>query len=68
MFAIRCPHCRASCELEMPEGACLPFAHCPNCERAIVPLPNDCCVFCSYGETPCPIGHRHSASSTPGAN
>ncbi len=51
---LTCPHCgRASTEM-MPTNACQFFFQCPHCREMLRPKPGDCCVFCSYGDTPCP--------------
>jgi len=34
---------------------CLPVSlHCGYCGVTLRPRPGDCCVFCSYGNVPCP--------------
>ena len=38
----------------MPLDACLYFHPCPGCGVVMRPRPGDCCVFCSYGDAPCP--------------
>jgi hypothetical protein len=38
----------------MPTDACQYFYDCRHCGAVLKPLPGDCCVFCSYGDTPCP--------------
>ena len=38
----------------MPTNACLFFYDCPGCGRLLKPRPGDCCVFCSFGDVPCP--------------
>ncbi len=38
----------------MPEDACLWFFDCPGCGTMLKPKVGDCCVFCSYGDVPCP--------------
>jgi hypothetical protein len=38
----------------MPTDACQWFYECTNCHTLLKPLPGDCCVFCSYGDVPCP--------------
>jgi hypothetical protein len=51
---ITCPLC-ARRELEaMPTDACLFFYECKGCGALLRPKPGDCCVFCSYGDAPCP--------------
>lgn len=38
----------------MPTDACRYFYDCKGCEVILKPKPGDCCVFCSYGDIPCP--------------
>ncbi len=38
----------------MPTDACQWFYECKGCGALLRPKPGDCCVFCSYGDTPCP--------------
>lgn len=38
----------------MPENACQRFYLCTGCGETLKPKPGDCCVFCSYADTPCP--------------
>ena len=54
---IRCPHCKKEEELDMPEDRCIPFAACKSCGKLIEAKGDDgkCCVFCKYGDTPCPM-------------
>ncbi|HBX66804.1 MAG: hypothetical protein CL670_01925 [Balneola sp.] len=51
---IICPKCRTSSMEEMPTNSCQYFWECPSCEEIIKPDKGDCCVFCSYGDNPCP--------------
>lgn len=51
---LTCPACRNSAEESMPTDACLFFWDCPACGALIRPLSGHCCVFCSYGNVPCP--------------
>ena len=51
---LRCPHCRRIALERMPTNACLYFYDCASCGTALKPLAGDCCVFCSYGDVPCP--------------
>ncbi len=52
--AFTCPECGAIETVEMPEDQCVIFRQCATCEAGIRPKKGDCCVFCSYGDTPCP--------------
>jgi hypothetical protein len=38
----------------MAEDSCQYLYDCPSCGALIKPAPGDCCVFCSYGDVPCP--------------
>lgn len=51
---ITCPKCGFSKQETMPSASCQFFYRCTNCEATLRPLPGDCCVYCSYGSTPCP--------------
>ncbi|HXK58247.1 MAG TPA: GDCCVxC domain-containing (seleno)protein [Gammaproteobacteria bacterium] len=51
---ITCPHCGVSRDESMPIDACQWFYECTGCGELLRPLPGDCCVFCSFGTTPCP--------------
>jgi hypothetical protein len=51
---LTCPVCRAQTQLTMPVDACLYFFDCPSCSAQLKPKQGDCCVFCSYGDVPCP--------------
>ncbi len=55
---LTCPACGEAREKVMPENACVYFFECPACSVVIRPKPGDCCVFCSYGDTPCPPVQR----------
>ena len=51
---LTCPACGARATETMPTDACQYFYDCPACAAVLKPKPGDCCVFCSYGDTPCP--------------
>jgi hypothetical protein len=38
----------------MPQDACQWFYECSHCHELLKPRAGDCCVFCSYGDVPCP--------------
>jgi len=42
----------------MPTDACFFFFDCAGCRAVLRPRPGDCCVFCSFGDTPCPPVQR----------
>lgn len=51
---IRCPNCGHEQAEEMPTDSCLIRYTCTSCETVLRPKAGDCCVFCSYADTPCP--------------
>ena len=51
---LTCPECGARHRQEMPTDACIWFFDCPSCSTLLKPKEGDCCVFCSYGDVPCP--------------
>ena len=51
---LTCPHCGFEATETMPTDACQFFYDCRGCGRLLKPLKGDCCVFCSYGDRPCP--------------
>ncbi|MGQ9864315.1 MAG: GDCCVxC domain-containing (seleno)protein [Bacteroidia bacterium] len=51
---LTCPICQHKETLTMPTEACVYFYTCPKCHTLIRPKKEDCCVFCSYGQFPCP--------------
>jgi hypothetical protein len=38
----------------MPTDRCVVAYECPSCARTLRPKADDCCVFCSYANRPCP--------------
>ena len=62
---LSCPRCGHRTRERMPTDACLFFHDCPGCGARLKPKPGDCCVFCSYGDTPCPPVQRHRACCLP---
>ncbi|MGI8747187.1 MAG: GDCCVxC domain-containing (seleno)protein [Deinococcus sp.] len=52
--SLTCPACAHAQRAEMPQDACVFFYACDCCGKLHKPRPGDCCVFCSYGDAPCP--------------
>jgi hypothetical protein len=65
--AITCPACGHSSIETMPTDACLYFYTCKHCGLAMKPKHGDCCVFCSYGDTPCPPIQEERSGSGQGS-
>jgi hypothetical protein len=51
---LTCPACGTRTTEIMPLDACQYFYECSACGALLKPRPGDCCVFCSYGDAPCP--------------
>jgi len=51
---LRCPHCNATEMVEMPEYASQQYHRCQQCKQLIQAPSDACCVFCAYGDMPCP--------------
>ena len=51
---LTCPKCGFAETLEVPTDQCVVLHKCNNCQVILQPEKGDCCVFCSYGDVPCP--------------
>ncbi len=51
---LTCPECGHAKTETMPTDSCVYFYECAGCKTLLKPKPGDCCVFCSYGDVPCP--------------
>ena len=51
---ITCPFCGHQKTETMPIDSCQFLYACEACGRVVRPKEGDCCVFCSYGDVPCP--------------
>ena len=51
---VDCPHCGHSARETMPTTFCQFFYECTSCHELLNAKEGDCCVFCSYGNVPCP--------------
>jgi hypothetical protein len=61
---ITCPSCGHSALESMPQDACLFFYQCRSCGVVLKPKAGDCCVFCSYGDAPCPSRRSQGGQSS----
>lgn len=52
--SVTCPACGHVSVEAMPTDRCVFFFDCRGCGAVLRPKPGDCCVFCSYGDRPCP--------------
>ncbi len=60
---LTCPKCNYEQKGEIPTTACVSFYVCDNCKETIKPIGEDCCVFCSYADKPCPLKKKDSNCS-----
>jgi len=60
---ITCPQCGHARLETMPTDACRFFYECEGCQARLKPLAGDCCVFCSFGDVPCPPIQAEKGSS-----
>jgi len=51
---LTCPLCGHVKTETMPTDACQWYYECEQCKALLKPKPGDCCVFCTYGDVPCP--------------
>ena len=51
---LTCPNCGHKEIKKMPLDYCEFFWQCPSCKNVVTPKKGDCCVYCSYGNVPCP--------------
>ena len=64
---ITCPNCGHRRTETMPMDACQFFYDCRGCGARMKPKPGDCCVFCSFGDVPCPPVQQGRANGEPTA-
>jgi hypothetical protein len=62
---ITCPVCGHQRTESMPTDACQYFYECHHCKALMKPNAGDCCVFCSFGDEPCPPIQEARASGRP---
>jgi hypothetical protein len=51
---LTCPECGFQKSETMPVDSCQIFYLCSGCGIKLKAKSGDCCVFCSYGDAPCP--------------
>ena len=64
---ITCPNCGSAKVETMPTDACQYFYNCASCGVRLKPTAGDCCVFCSYGDLPCPPVQEAREKNEPSA-
>lgn len=64
---LTCPSCGGVSTETMPTDFCQYFYDCRHCAAVLRAKPGDCCVFCSYADTPCPpIQEARATGAAPG--
>src|SRR5271168_802925 len=61
---LTCPVCGHEASEMMPTDSCQYFYKCAVCKPLLKPNAGDCCVFCSYGDVPCPPIQEARASGS----
>lgn len=65
---ITCPSCAHRRTEAMPTDACLYYYVCEGCGQLLRPKRGNCCVFCSFGDVPCPPVQSSGRSGCCGAD
>lgn len=60
---LTCPECGFQKKEDMPQDSCTYFYECTKCHVQLKPKSGDCCVFCSYGDVPCPPKQKECGCS-----
>jgi len=58
---LTCPKCGHKQQASIPMTSCVPFYLCDGCKQTIQAAGDDCCVFCSYADRPCPLKSKGGA-------
>jgi len=64
---LTCPECDHKQEGTIPTTSCVPFYACDGCKKTIRAAGEDCCVFCSYADKPCPISNKKKGGCADGS-
>jgi hypothetical protein len=59
---LTCPECGHAEKLSMPTDYCQFFHECAGCGALLKAKEGTCCIFCSYGDVPCPPVQREKIS------
>ncbi len=51
---VTCPKCNYKSKETMPITYCQILYHCKHCDKLSRHIKGNCCIYCSYGDTPCP--------------
>ena len=61
---LTCPDCGSEHHETMTDSSCRFFYWCAACGATLRPRCEDCCVFCSYADVPCPPVQRERHGPT----
>ncbi len=62
---LTCPRCGHPATETMPTDACQVYYECKRCGELLRPKTGDCCVFCSWGNVPCPPAQTQRETEAP---
>ena len=65
---VTCPACGLQSAEIMPTDACQIFYKCKGCGRVLKFKPGRCCVFCSFGDVPCPPHQQAKGGGSPASS
>jgi hypothetical protein len=54
---LTCPNCGYKQKEKIPTNRCVISYKCNSCGSTII-AKESCCIFCDYGDKPCPVGHK----------
>jgi hypothetical protein len=57
---LKCPSCGYVERITMPVNYCQFFFECKSCREIMKAKEGHCCVFCSFGDVPCPSVQNQS--------
>jgi hypothetical protein len=62
---LKCPNCGYTEQVIMPLEYCQFFYECKACHEIMKAKQGHCCVFCSFGDVPCPSVQKSNSTTTP---
>lgn len=61
---LTCPSCGHIESVEIPVHEKQHFFRCNHCNLVLISKPDECCIFCCYGSTPCFGAQRRLAAGS----
>ncbi|MGE5303602.1 MAG: GDCCVxC domain-containing (seleno)protein [Alphaproteobacteria bacterium] len=61
---VTCPECGHAEKRSMPADCCQFFYECGGCGALLKAKEGTCCIFCSYGDVPCPPVQKENRSGS----